>query len=133
MGLDLCSFNTGAGSLSPAYDTPQLHDRYGGSDDNDDDNDESGYGADSYGDDILYHIKEVGVVQTELCRHQILHSNVSLPVTVGSAFIFDGSNKSLLVPWQNAINNSNVETRLLLFRPRNSHSVCTERIRKIIR
>ena len=44
-------------ALSPDYDTPQLHDRDGGS--NDDDDDESGYGADIYDDDILYHMKEV--------------------------------------------------------------------------
>ena len=39
-------------------DTPQLHDRDGGSDDDDD---ESGYGADRYDDDILYHMKDGGV------------------------------------------------------------------------
>ena len=53
MGRDLCSFNTAAGSLSSDSNLPQLHDRYGGSDDNEeDDKDESGYGADSY-DDML--------------------------------------------------------------------------------
>ena len=58
-------FNTGAGSLSPDNDTPQLHDRYGGSEDDDGG---SGYGADSYDDDVLYNMKELWVVQTELCR-----------------------------------------------------------------
>ena len=31
----LCSINVGAGSLSPHYDTLQLHDRGGGGDDDD--------------------------------------------------------------------------------------------------
>ena len=78
--LDLCSFNTGAGSLSPDNDTcpPQLHDRDGGSDDDDDDDDESRHGTDSYDDDILYHMKGGGVVQIQLCRHQIVHSDDGL-------------------------------------------------------
>ena len=65
LALALCTNN----------DTPQLHDRDGGSDDDDD---ESGYGADRYDDDILYHMKDGGVVQIELCRRQIVHSDVGL-------------------------------------------------------
>ena len=67
LALALCTNN----------DTPQLHDRDEGSDDDDD---ESGYGADSYDDDIVYHMKDGGVDQIELCRYQIVHSDVVLPV-----------------------------------------------------
>ena len=63
------------------HDPPQLHDRDRGSDDDDDDDDdESGHGTDSYDDDILYHMKGGGVVQIQLCRHKIVHSDVGLRV-----------------------------------------------------
>ena len=59
----LCSINTGAGCLSPHNDTLQLHDRYGGSNDDDD---ESEDGDGSCDNDVLQHVKELGVVQVEL-------------------------------------------------------------------
>ena len=60
---DLCSINTGAGCLSPHNDTLQLQDRYGGSNDDDD---ESEDGDGSCDHDVLQHIKELGVVHVEL-------------------------------------------------------------------
>ena len=59
----LCSINTGAGCLSPHNDTLQLHDSYGGSNDDDD---ESKDGDGSCDHDVLQHVKELGVVQVEL-------------------------------------------------------------------
>ena len=52
--------------------------------------------------------------------------------TVGSTFTFDGSNKGS-EHWRKVMNDSNAEGRLLLLKPRNSHSVCIERIQKLIR
>ena len=59
----LCSINVGAGSLSPGNGTLQLHDRGGGGDDDDD---EGGDGDDGHDDDVLQHVKDLGVVQIEL-------------------------------------------------------------------
>ena len=59
----LCSINVGAGSLSPANDTLQLHDRGGGGDDDDD---EIRDGDDGGDDDVLQHVKDLDVVQIEL-------------------------------------------------------------------
>ena len=73
--LDLCSVSPGAGSLSPQNDTLQLNDRYGGGDDDDD---KSGDGDDGHDDDVLHNIKELGVVQIELCRHKIVDRDVGL-------------------------------------------------------
>ena len=61
--LYLCSINTGAGCLSPHNDTLQLQDRYGGSNDDDD---ESEDGDGSCDHDVLQHVKELGVVQVYL-------------------------------------------------------------------
>ena len=69
----LCSINTGAGSLSPHNDTLQLHDRCGCGEDN---NDESEDGDDGHDDDVLQHVKELGVVQIELCGHYIVYRGV---------------------------------------------------------
>ena len=69
----LCSINTGAGCLSPHDDTLQLQDSYGGGND-DDDESEDGNSSSDY--DVLQHVKELGVVQVELCGHQIVHSSV---------------------------------------------------------
>ena len=69
----LCSVSAGAGSLSPQNDTLQLNDRYGGGDDDDD---KSGDGDDGHDDDVLHNIKELGVVQIELRRRQIVHRDV---------------------------------------------------------
>ena len=73
--LDLCSVSAGAGSLSPQNDTFQLHDRYGGGDDDDD---KSGDGDDGHDNDVLHNIKELRVVQIELCRRQIVDRDVGL-------------------------------------------------------
>ena len=70
---DLCSINTGTGCLSPHNDTLQLHDGYGGGNDDDDESDD---GEGSSDHDVLQHVKELGVVQVELCGHQIVHSSV---------------------------------------------------------
>ena len=59
----LSSISTGTGCLSPHNDTLQLHDRYGGSNDDDD---ESEDGDGSCDHDVLQHVKELGVVQVEL-------------------------------------------------------------------
>ena len=73
--LDLCSISAGAGSLSPQNDTLQLHDRYCGCDDDDD---ESGDGDDGHDNEVLHNIKELRVVQIELCRRQIVQRDVGL-------------------------------------------------------
>ena len=77
MGLNLCSLNSGAGFQSPHKDTLQLHDRYGCGDDDDDERKDGDEGHD---DDVLHNIKELGVVQIELLRHQIVHRGVGLRV-----------------------------------------------------
>ena len=69
----LCSINVSAGSLSPGNDTLQLHNRGGGGDDDDD---EGGDGDDGHDDNVLQHVKDLGVVQIELCGHQVVHRSV---------------------------------------------------------
>ena len=56
---DLCSNGLGDGFLSPDNDTLQLHDRGGGGDDNDNESDE---GDDGHDDDVLQHVKDLGVM-----------------------------------------------------------------------
>ena len=74
---DLCSANVGAGSLSPDDDTLQLHDCCGGGDDDDN---ESGNWDNGHDDDVLQHVKDLRVVQVELCGHQLVHRGIGLRI-----------------------------------------------------
>ena len=69
----LCSIKVGAGSLSPDNDTLQLHDRGGGGDDDDD---KTGDGDNGHDDDVLQHVKDLGVIQIELRGYQLVYSGV---------------------------------------------------------
>ena len=71
----LYSISVGAGSLSPHNDTHQLHDRGGGGDDDDA---QIKDGDDGHDDDVLYCVKDVGVVQIQLCGHQVVQCDVDL-------------------------------------------------------
>ena len=73
----LCSFSTGAGSLSPGNYTLQLHDRSGSGDDNDD---ESGDRDEARDDGVSQVVKDLGVVPIKLCGHQFVHRDVGLRV-----------------------------------------------------
>ena len=73
VALHLCSINVGAGTLPPDNDTLQLHDCGGGGDDDDD---EVENGDNGHNDDVLQHVKDLWVVQIELCGHQVVQSGV---------------------------------------------------------
>ena len=75
--LYLCSINVSAGSLSPGNGTLQLQDSGGGGDDDDD---ESGDGDEAGDHSVPQHVKDPGVVQIELCGHQLVHRGVGLRV-----------------------------------------------------
>ena len=59
--------------MSPHNDSLQLHDRSGGGDDDDD---EGGDWDDVHDDDVLQHVKDLGVVQIKLRGHQLVPCGV---------------------------------------------------------
>ena len=77
MAPDLCLVDAGAGSLPPGNDTPQLHDRGGGGDGDDD---EVWDGEEDHEDGVLQHVEDLGAVQVEPRGHHVVQRDVGLRV-----------------------------------------------------